>query len=81
MAQATNAPTLGKKPIQLYSLGTPNGQKIGIALEELGLEYDAHKIDIRNGTQFGKSFMSDRFIIYVSSQFDFCRGLVQENQS
>ncbi len=44
----------GDKPIQLYSLATPNGQKIGIALEEFGLEYDAHLIDISNGVQFGK---------------------------
>jgi hypothetical protein len=51
----TTAPTPGKKPIQLYSLGTPNEQKIGIALEERGLEYNAHIIDIRKGTQFGKS--------------------------
>jgi GST-like protein len=35
--------------IQLYSLDTPNGQKVGIALEELGLPYDAHTIDIRKG--------------------------------
>ncbi len=48
------SPTVGSKPIQLYSMATPNGQKISIALEELGLEYDAHKVDIRNGAQFGK---------------------------
>lgn len=42
----------GSKPIQLYSLGTPNGHKVSIALEELGLEYDAHTIDIRNNEQF-----------------------------
>lgn len=44
----------GTKPIQLYSLATPNGQKVSIALEELGLEYDAHAVDLRNGVQFGK---------------------------
>jgi hypothetical protein len=58
--KSTNAPTPGKKPIQLYSLGTPNGQKISIALEELGLEYDAHTVDIRNGTQFGKLDMREK---------------------
>ena len=52
-ATTKTAPTSGTKAIQLYSLATPNGQKIGIALEEFGLEYDAHTIDIRNGVQFG----------------------------
>ncbi|KAL6073238.1 Glutathione S-transferase [Balamuthia mandrillaris] len=42
----------GDKPIQLYSLATPNGQKIGIALEEMGLEYDAHTCNIMEGVQF-----------------------------
>eukprot|EP00879_Flechtneria_rotunda_P001350 GHRR01001500.1.p1 GENE.GHRR01001500.1~~GHRR01001500.1.p1 ORF type:complete len:249 (+),score=64.79 GHRR01001500.1:166-912(+) len=37
--------------IQLYSLATPNGQKIGVALEELGLPYDTHVVDIRKGDQ------------------------------
>ena len=46
--------TMGEKPLQLYSLATPNGQKIGIALEELGLEYDAHLIDIGKDIQYGK---------------------------
>jgi hypothetical protein len=32
----------GTAPFQLYSLATPNGQKVGIMLEELGIEYDAH---------------------------------------
>jgi len=44
--------------IQLYSLATPNGQKVGIALEEMGLEYDAHTIDIREGDQFTDQFIS-----------------------
>ena len=50
---ASTAPT-GTKPIQLYSLATPNGQKIGIALEEFGLPYDAHLVDISKDVQFGK---------------------------
>jgi hypothetical protein len=33
---------VGDAPFQLYSLGTPNGQKPGILLEELGIDYDAH---------------------------------------
>jgi GSH-dependent disulfide-bond oxidoreductase len=32
----------GAAPVQLYSLATPNGQKVSIILEELGIEYDAH---------------------------------------
>ena len=37
--------------IQLYSLATPNGVKVSIALEELGLRYQAHKVDITTGDQ------------------------------
>lgn len=43
--------------IQLYSLATPNGQKIGIALEEMGLPYDGHRIDITKGEQFKPEFV------------------------
>ena len=43
--------------IQLYSLATPNGQKVAIALEEMGLEYDAHTIDIMAGDQFTDDFI------------------------
>jgi GST-like protein len=42
--------------IQLYSLATPNGQKVGIALEELGLPYEAHKVNILEGDQFADEF-------------------------
>ena len=42
----------GSKSIQLYSLATPNGQKVAIMLEELGLEYDAHLVDISTQDQF-----------------------------
>ena len=54
---------LGEHPLQLYSLGTPNGVKVTILLEELlalgidGAEYDAHLIDIFNGDQFGSDFV------------------------
>lgn len=44
-------------PIQLYSLATPNGQKIGIALEEMGLPYEAHTINIMQGDQFKPDFI------------------------
>lgn len=43
--------------IQLYSLATPNGQKAGIALEELGLAYEAHRIDIMKNDQFDPDFV------------------------
>jgi len=53
---------VGKHPLQLYSQGTPNGQKVTILLEELlaagheGAEYDAWLIDIFKGDQFGSGF-------------------------
>lgn len=37
--------------IKLYTAGTPNGQKINIALEELGLSYEVHKVDIAKNVQ------------------------------
>jgi GST-like protein len=55
---------IGKHPLQLYSLGTPNGQKVTIMLEELlalgrsGAEYDAWLINIREGEQFGSGFVA-----------------------
>lgn len=54
---------IGKHPLQLYSLGTPNGQKVTIMLEELlalGIkeaEYDAWLINIGEGDQFGSGFV------------------------
>ena len=54
---------VGNHPLQLYSLGTPNGQKVTILLEELlaaghsGAEYDAWYIDIGEGDQFGSGFV------------------------
>ena len=54
---------VGKHPLQLYSLGTPNGQKVTILLEELlaagysGAEYDAWLINILEGDQFGSGFV------------------------
>lgn len=37
--------------IDLYTAGTPNGQKINITLEELGVKYNVHKIDIAKNVQ------------------------------
>lgn len=50
---------MGSKPIQLYSLATPNGQKVGVALEELGIPYEAHTIDIRKGAEDMSSVLLD----------------------
>lgn len=44
--------------IQLYSMATPNGQKVSIALEEMGLSYEAHTIDIRKGEQKTDEFLA-----------------------
>jgi GSH-dependent disulfide-bond oxidoreductase len=54
---------VGKHPLQLYSLGTPNGQKVTIMLEELleighsGAEYDAWLTKIGEGDQFSSGFV------------------------
>lgn len=54
---------VGEHPMQLYSLGTPNGVKVTILLEELlaaghsGAEYDAWLIKIGEGEQFGSGFV------------------------
>eukprot|EP00584_Thalassiosira_punctigera_P016801 CAMPEP_0172559068 /NCGR_PEP_ID=MMETSP1067-20121228/82329_1 /TAXON_ID=265564 ORGANISM="Thalassiosira punctigera, Strain Tpunct2005C2" /NCGR_SAMPLE_ID=MMETSP1067 /ASSEMBLY_ACC=CAM_ASM_000444 /LENGTH=310 /DNA_ID=CAMNT_0013348575 /DNA_START=26 /DNA_END=958 /DNA_ORIENTATION=- len=69
----TNAPTAGargppkplprgKHPLQLHSMGTPNGQKVTILLEEYvdlipALEYDAWRVNIFDGDQFGSGFV------------------------
>jgi GST-like protein len=44
--------------IQLYSVPTPNGVKVSIALEELGLPYDAHLIDFARNDQLSPEFLS-----------------------
>ncbi|ANE76808.1 glutathione-dependent disulfide-bond oxidoreductase [Dickeya solani] len=55
---------IGRHPLQLYSLATPNGQKVTILLEELlarghsGAEYDAWLIKIGNGDQFSSGFVA-----------------------
>ena len=55
---------VGRHPMQLYSLGTPNGVKVTIMLEELlalghtGAEYDAWLINIGAGDQFGSDFVA-----------------------
>jgi GSH-dependent disulfide-bond oxidoreductase len=55
---------VGRHPLQLYSLGTPNGVKVTVMLEELlalghtGAEYDAWLIKIGEGDQFGSGFVA-----------------------
>ena len=55
---------IGKHPLQLYSLATPNGVKVTILLEELlalgktDAEYDAYLINISEGDQFGSDFVA-----------------------
>jgi GST-like protein len=44
--------------IDLYTFTTPNGRKISIALEELGLDYTVHKIDITKGEQFTPEYIA-----------------------
>lgn len=44
--------------LQLYSLGTPNGVKVSIALEELGLPYEAHKVNFATQDQLSPEFLS-----------------------
>ena len=66
VAGATHEAALpvGKHPLQLYSLATPNGVKVTVMLEELlelglgGAEYDAWLINIRDGDQFGSGFVA-----------------------
>ncbi|OYX21168.1 MAG: glutathione-dependent disulfide-bond oxidoreductase [Rhodobacterales bacterium 32-66-9] len=65
IAGATHEKALpvGKHPLQLYSLATPNGVKVTILLEELleagfQAEYDAWLIDIGKGDQFGSGFVA-----------------------
>ena len=55
---------VGRHPLQLYSMGTPNGVKVTVMLEELlalghsGAEYDAWLIRIHEGPQFGSGFVA-----------------------
>lgn len=55
---------VGRHPLQLYSLGTPNGVKVTVMLEELlalghaGAEYDAWLVRIQEGEQFGSGFVA-----------------------
>jgi GST-like protein len=62
-AREEKALPVGKHPMQLHSLATPNGVKVTVMLEELlalgisGAEYDAYLVDIMQGTQFTSGFV------------------------
>ncbi|GFE49067.1 thiol:disulfide oxidoreductase [Roseobacter cerasinus] len=72
---------VGKHPLQLYSLATPNGQKVTIMLEELlalghdGAEYDAWLIRIGEGEQFGSGFVEINPNSKIPAMFDKDTGL------
>ena len=82
IAGPTHEATLprGKHPLQLYSLATPNGQKVTILLEELlalgeqGAEYDAHLIRIGDGEQFSTGFVEVNPNSKIPALFDTVRG-------
>ncbi len=67
---------VGRHPLQLYSLGTPNGVKVTVMLEELlalghaGAEYDAWLIDINKGDQFGSGFVAVNPNSKIPAMFD-----------
>lgn len=54
---ATRKPARAPRPIQLHYWPTPNGHKISILLEELGLPYELHPVDIGKGEQFAPAFL------------------------
>lgn len=78
---------VGKHPLQLYSLATPNGVKITILLEELlalGIkeaEYDAHLIEIMEGDQFGSGFVEVNPNSKIPALVDNCPTVVSESNS
>jgi GSH-dependent disulfide-bond oxidoreductase len=78
IAGATHEKSLqiGKHPMQLYSMGTPNGVKVTVMLEELlakgheGAEYDAWLINIGDGDQFGSGFVEGNPNSKIPALFD-----------
>jgi GSH-dependent disulfide-bond oxidoreductase len=64
MSSLADFPITGKWPaqhpdrLQLYSLPTPNGQKVSIALEELGLAYEPHLVSFERNDQMSPEFLS-----------------------
>ncbi len=78
VAGATHEQVLpvGRHPLQLYSLATPNGVKVTVMLEELlalghsGAEYDAYSISINDGDQFGSGFVAINPNSKIPAMFD-----------
>lgn len=70
----------GDHALQLYSMGTPNGQKVTIMLEELleaghtGADYDAWLIKIGDGDQFGSGFVGINPNSKIPALFDYDTG-------
>lgn len=50
-------PVQNEDILQLYSMATPNGQKVGIMLEETGIPYEAHLVDIIEDHQFDEDYL------------------------
>ena len=61
----------GKHQLQLYSLGTPNGQKVTVMLEELGVDYDAWKISLAKLKQFTTGFVELNPNSKIPAMYDF----------
>ena len=72
-ARTTQALPRGEHALQLYSLGTPNGIKVTILLEELGVEYDAWKIPLL-GKQFTSGFVEVNPNSKIPAMFDYGVG-------
>lgn len=75
-ATQTKELPIGRHPMQLYSLATPNGVKVSVMLEELlekghaGAEYDAWLIKINEGEQFGSGFVAANPNSKIPALFD-----------
>jgi GST-like protein len=54
---AMQQPRAESMPIELYTWNTPNGRKISVALEEMGLAYNVHPVNISKGEQFKPDFL------------------------
>jgi GST-like protein len=73
----------GKHPLQIYSMGTPNGQKVTIMVEELlalgvtEAEYDAHLIQIGEGGQFSSGFVELFCFIWLKNSENYCLKMQQ----
>ncbi len=57
MKYPTRWKVIDETVLQLYTLPTPNGQKVSIMLEEIGLPYEAHGVNILAGEQFDEGFV------------------------